>query len=148
MIATPYPGSEGARPRQQGSCGHSNADIVNRLQLTVTESPAVARALETGNRRPRPQSNPAMWRPIASALIGAVATFGIGRAEPIGVRAAAERDRSDGPPAPWSLSDPLWRPALEPHDAQRDASALPLKLGAHTWAVIEGSWWSAEREAG
>jgi hypothetical protein len=80
-------------------------------------------------------------------FVAVVGMTGIARAQPIQVRAAAERDRSDGPPAPWSLSDPLWRPGLEPHDAQRDASALPLKLGAHTWAVVEGSWWSAEREA-
>jgi hypothetical protein len=85
-----------------------------------------------------------MSRLVVVALLGIT---GSARAQPIQLRAAAERDRSDGPPAPWSLSDPLWRPGLEPRDAQRDASSLPLKLGAHTWAVVEGSWWSVERDS-
>jgi len=84
-----------------------------------------------------------MWRPVLSTI---VVLAGIARADqPVELHAKAAR--SEDPPAPWSLGDPMWRPGSDAIDAVHGASSLRLVLGRQTWAVLDGSWWSAERES-
>jgi hypothetical protein len=88
-----------------------------------------------------------MWRWLPAVL---VMVTGVARAEepterlieqPLEVHAQGAPDL----PAPDLPVEPLMRPDLEAFDAIRNRLATRLTLGAHTWATIEGSWWSAER---
>ena len=58
-----------------------------------------------------------------------------------------ETQPSEDVPAPSLQLEPLWHPALEAFDAVRERAATRFQLGTHTWATLEGSWWSAERDA-
>jgi hypothetical protein len=42
---------------------------------------------------------------------------------------------------------PLPRLDLEMFDGVRERAATRIQLGTHTWATLEGTWWSADRDA-
>jgi hypothetical protein len=50
-------------------------------------------------------------------------------------------------PGPELRLEPLPRLELDMFDAVRERAATRVQLGTRTWATLEGSWWSTERDA-